>query len=819
MFQKLVTLSLLVTSSLVSYGQSEKLWYKAPAEVWTEALPVGNGRIGGMIFGRPEQELIQLNEATLWSGGPVRPGVNPQAASYLPQVREALAAEDYPKAVALLKKMQGHYTQSYMPMGDLKIIQDVSSPQNYYRDLDINQALATTRFTSNGVTYTREVFSSAPDQVMVIRLKASKPGALSFEVKGSSPLRFSKSQKGTNELVIGGKAPAQVDPNYYNSPSRTPIIYEDASGCKGMRFQFQVRAITKTGQVQADTAGIHVKNASEVLLLVSAATSFNGYDKCPDSDGKDEKKLADTYLAQAASKSYESLLARHIADYQKYYKRVNFQLKDSDQPSTLASNERLEAYSKGAKDLSLETLYFNYGRYLLISSSRPGGAAANLQGIWNYHMRAPWSSNYTININTQMNYWPAEVTNLSELHQPLFELTKNLSKTGVQTAKEYYNLPGWVAHHNSDIWALSNAVGDVGDGDPMWANWNEAAGWLSQHLWEHYAFTRDKTFLKETAYPIMKGAATFLLGYLIEDKDGYLITSPSTSPENSFIDSNGKRAYVTVGSTMDMSIIWDLFTNLIEASETLGNDAEFRKVLIEKKKKLLPLHIGHKGNLQEWYKDWEDEDPHHRHVSHLFGLHPGRQISPLATPDFAKAARTSLELRGDEGTGWSKAWKINFWARLLDGDHAYSLIRQLLHYTRENGTAYQRGGGTYPNFFDAHPPFQIDGNFGGTAGMTEMLLQSHLHELHLLAALPKAWSEGQITGLKARGGFEVNMKWKNGQLESGRITSLQGEPCKVRTAHPIQVKGVAAKPKQENGYYLLTFPTQKGKSYEISGLK
>ncbi len=821
MIKQLASTLLLAFTFFPALSQSNlKLWYQQPAEVWTEALPVGNGRLGAMVFGRPAQELIQLNESTLWSGGPVKPNENPNAYTYLPQVREALAAEEYPKAVQLLKKMQGRYTQTYLPLGDLLIQQDLKGqqPSNYTRDLDLSKALATTRFTVNGTEYTREVFSSAPDQVIVIRLKASKSGQLNFDVKGSSKLRFEKQTQGTNELIVKGKAPAHVDPNYYNASGRNPIIYDDPAGCNGMRYQFRIKALPVQGQVQTDTAGIHVRNASEVVLLVSAATSFNGFDKCPDKDGKDEAKLAAQYLNQAATQPYNRLLSKHTADYQKYFNRFSFTLTDSTRTNpnlALPSDQRLEQYGKGTYDPGVETLYFHYGRYLLISSSRPGGTPANLQGIWNQHMRAPWSSNFTININTQMNYWPAEVTNLSELHQPLFELIKDLSKTGKQTAQAYYKLPGWVAHHNTDIWALSNAVGDMGDGDPMWANWNEAAGWLSQHLWEHYRFTGNRQFLKETAYPLMKGAATFLLGYLVEDKDGYLITSPSTSPENSFLDSKGKPAYVTVGSTMDMSIIWDLFTNLIEASQTLGTDTEFRNLLIEKKKKLLPLHIGHKGNLQEWYKDWEDQDPHHRHVSHLFGLHPGRQIAPLSTPEFAQAARRSLELRGDEGTGWSKAWKINFWARLLDGNHAYSLVRQLLHYTRENGTAYQRGGGTYPNFFDAHPPFQIDGNFGGTAGMTEMLVQSHLGDIHLLAALPDAWKAGQVQGLRARGGFELAMQWKNGQLTTATIKSLNGEPCKIRSAQPLAVKGLRTQAEQSGSYYLLSFPTQAGKTYEL----
>jgi len=792
------------------------LWYDKPAAVWTEALPVGNGTFGGMVFGRVQEELIQLNEATLWSGGPIQTNVNPNSPQYLQPLRDALFSSDYDKANAMAKKMQGLYTESYMPLGDLIIKQNINNKtaSDYYRDLNIQDGVATTTFTVDGVHYKRVVFSSAPDKVIIIKLSADKAKQLNIDVITKSQLRY-QHQISNGTLVLKGKAPAHVQPSYYNKlPS---IVYDDTAGCRGMRFELEVKATSKDGKINIDTSGIHITNATEIILYLTAATSFNGYDKCPDKEGRDEHQIANTNLTKALQQSFPELLKAHLADFHKYFNRVSLLL-NKDNKANLPTDERLAQYRTGAADGGLEALYFQYGRYLIISSSRTPGAPANLQGIWNKELRAPWSSNYTTNINVQMNYWPVESTNLTELHQPLFDLLQSLAVTGKRTAKEFYNIDhGWVVNHNSDIWALSNPVGDVGNGDPKWANWAMGANWLSRHVWEHYLYTGDKQFLQRTAYPLMKGAAQFTLDWLVQDSSGHWVTAPSTSPENDYYDGT-KKAAISIASTMDMGIVRDLFNNIVAANKILNNDRAFCDTLQDRLNKLYPFQVGSKGNLQEWYKDFADVDPHHRHTSHLYALYPAKEISPLTTPALATAAKKTLEMRGDDGTGWSLAWKVNMWARLLDGNHAYILFRNLLRLTKENDTKYGGGGGAYPNLFDAHPPFQIDGNFAGTAGIAEMLLQSQNNEIHLLPALPDAWKSGTVKGLVARGNYVVDINWSEGKMTTATISARNGGDCMIRTNEPVVLKTLNLKSMPSAIGYTISFKAGKGKRYTLSTL-
>lgn len=789
------------------------LHYDKPASTWTEALPIGNGRLGAMVFGNVSDELIQLNEATLWSGGPVGTNINPGAFASLAPTRAALANGDYAAANKLVRTMQGLYSESFEPLGDLKIHQSLGAATTaYHRDLNIATGVATTSFSVDGVRYQREVFATAPGQLIVLRLTADQPRKLSLTVDASSPLHFTNSTQ-DGAIVMAGKAPAHVDPTNYKV-NKEPVVYEDPTGCRGMRFALVVKPVVRDGVVTSDGGTIRIEGASEVTLLLSASTSFNGIDRCPDSAGKDEKALALAPLAKAGD--YASLLKAHLADFHNYFDRVSLELTPgAPDKSAMTTDARLDAYSKGESDTSLEALYFQFGRYLLMSSSRTLNAPANLQGIWNKVVRPSWSSNYTTNINIQMNYWPVETANLGEMFAPMNDFITNVAGTGRETAAAYYHAPGWAVHHNSDIWATTNPVGALGTGDPKWANWYLGSAWLSRHLWEHYQFTGDRAFLRQ-AYPIMRGAADFTLAWLQKDAAGRLVTSPSTSPENDFYYGDKLKGSVSVATTMDMGIVRDLLTNVDAAAAVLNVDAPLRAQLRTTRAQLFPYQIGSKGQLQEWYQDFEEVDPHHRHVSHLYSLHPAHEISPLTTPTLAEAARQTLLLRGDDGTGWSLAWKVNMWARLLDGDHAYTLFRNLLRLTKDNDPAYGKHGGAYPNLFDAHPPFQIDGNFAGTAGVIEMLLQSQNGELHLLPALPAAWHTGAVRGLVGRGNVVVDMRWAKGALTSATIVARIGGRCVVRTAAPMKIAGIAQRSVKSPIGYILTFASQAGKTYTLT---
>lgn len=768
---RIVLATLATAMTLVGQAENLRLHYDKPAKYFEEALVIGNGKLGGIVYGGADCDSISLNDISLWSGMPDTTSYSQDFKSSLAAVREALDKEDYAAADDANRAIQGHYSENYLSLGRLYIQYHGEKPSgNISRQLDISEAVATTR----GDSFAREYFASSPDSVIAVNIKSLDKAKLDFTVKFSSQLPHTVSVRGS-EITVDGYASYHSYPGYFNGLSDSEKHLYDPD--KGIHFRSVILIEAPHSKIITTDNSISVKGGKSAVIYLSNETSFNGFDKNPVANGKEYKHVAENNVKKAKVIGYDALRSNHVSDYKLLFDRVSLDLgKTAPEIASQPTDTQLKNYTQlGQHNPELEALYFQYGRYLLISSSRTPGVPANLQGLWNESLLPPWSCNYTTNINLPENYWGVNVTNLSELHQPLLDFIGQLATNGKKTAKTFYGVDkGWCLGHNTDIWAMTNPVG-MQSGDPMWACWNMGGAWISSHIWDHYQFTQDKELLRKY-YPYLKGAADFCLGWMIE-KDGKLMTSPGTSPENQFLTSDGKRVATSYGVTSDLAMIRQCLSDAISAAKVLDTDADFVAEAQKALAQLAPYQIDSRGALQEWIHPFKEAEPTHRHQSHLYGLFPGNHISPDKTPELAKAAHRTLELRGTESTGWSTGWRINLYARLRDADMAYATYRKLLKYIspdKYKGEDAIRGGGTYPNLLDAHSPFQIDGNFGGTAGVAEMLIHSDASSITLLPAVSSAWDKGNVKGLRARGGFTVDFDWADGKVTAAKVVSDKG---------------------------------------------